>query len=551
MYSIEVLYEVNKIPTAYLVFGDGDPATGEWALSSEEYFIPGNEITINAGYHSENELIFSGIVVSQTLRVRKNRFELQVTCKDKTIAMTTTKKSRHFVEVTDSDAVNEILGDYNIQTGNIAATDNTFTDLVQFDACDWDFIIMRMEANGLVCIADMNEFKVVKPTMDGDAIATVQFGANVIEFDGNIDARRQMGAVSSLSWDPANQDYATGDSSEPGWTTTGNLISGDLASAVGAEKENLKHSGAITVEELTNWSDAVLLRSRMAYLRGRVRIQGFSQALPGTLLDLVGFGDRFDGPVWVGGVRHEISQGNWITDIEFGMSEEWHAKRHRASELPANGLLAAISGLHTGIVTALESDPLNEMRIKVLIPSINLDGEGVWARVATLDAGDSRGSFFLPEIDDEVLIGFLNDDPRYPVVLGMMHSSAHSPPEEASDDNHIKGFYSRSGMRIRFDDETTILTIDTPGGHQFILDDDAGEVSLTDSNGNTFSMTSSGITLDSAGDLILKASGKVSVEGGSNMELKAGAQWKAEGSAGAEINSSGTTIVKGSLVQIN
>ena len=545
------MYEVNRIPTAYLIFGDGDPATGEWTLSSEEYFVPGNEISIYAGYQSENEVIFTGIVVGQSLRVRNNRFELRITCKDKAIAMTTTKKSRHFVEVSDSDAVNEILDDYDLQVGDIASTDITHTDLVQFEVCDWDFIVMRMEANGLVCITDINGFNIIEPSMDGETIATIQFGSNVIEFDGDIDARRQLGSVTSLSWDPAAQDYASGESTEPSWTTPGNFDSGNLASAVGADAENLKHSGAITGEELTNWSDAILLRSRMAFIRGRVRIKGFSQALPGTLLNLEGFGDRFDGPVWIGGVRHEISQGNWVTDIEFGMSEEWHAKRHLASELPANGLLAAVSGLHTGVVAALEGDPLNEMRIKVKVPSINLDGEGVWCRVATLDAGDTRGSYFLPDIDDEVLIGFLNDDPRHPVVLGMLHSSAHPPPEEASDDNNIKGFYSRSGIRLRFDDETTILTIDTPGGHEFVLDDDAGEISLTDSNGNTLTMTSSGITLESASDLILKASGNVSVEGGSNLELKAGAQWKAEGTAGTEINSSGTTVVKGSLVQIN
>lgn len=477
--------------------------------------------------------------------------ELRIICKDKTIALTTTKKSRHFMDVTDSDAVNEILGDYDVQAGEIAATEVTHTDLVQFDACDWDFIVMRMEANGLVCITDNNGFNVVEPTMDAEEIATVQFGANVIEFDGDIDARRQLGSVTSKAWDLAAQDYATGESTEPSWTTCGNLSAEDLASAVGADADTQKHGGAVTGEELTGWSDAKLLRSRMSFIRGRIRIKGFSAVWPGTVLVLEGFGDRFNGPVWIGGVRHEITQGNWVTDIEFGLSEEWHAKRYKASELPANGLLAAVSGLHTGVVTALEGDPLSEVRIKVKIPSINLDGEGVWARLSTLDAGSSRGSYFLPEIDDEVLVGFMNDDPRHPVVLGMLHSSAHEPPEEASDDNHIRGFYSREGMRIRFDDESTILTIDTPGGHEFVLDDDAGEVKITDSNGNTITMSSSGISLESASDLILTASGNVTIESQGDIDQKASANWKAEGSAGAEINTSAIAKVSGSLVQIN
>jgi len=551
LYAIEVLYETNRVPDASLLFADGDPSTGDWALSSGEYFVPGNEITIFAGYHSENEPIFSGIVVSQSIRVRNNRLELKITCKDKAIALTTTKKSRHFIELSDSDAVNEILSENEITAGQISPTDTIHTDLVQFDCCDWDFIVMRMEANGLVCIPDDTGFNTVDPSMDSEPVATVTLGANVIEFDGNIDARRQFGSVSSVAWDPATQDQASSESANPTWTTSGNFSPDDLASVVGAGVQVLRHSAAITGEELQSWSDAMVLRSRMSFVRGRVQIKGFAGAKPGTVLNLEGFGDRFNGPVWISAVRHEISGGNWITDIEFGLSEEWHAGRYQTSTLPANGLLATVSGLHTGIVTALEGDPQSEFRIRVKVPSINMDGEGVWARISTLDAGSSRGSFFLPEIDDEVLVGFLNDDPRYPVVLGMLHSSAHSPPEEAADDNHIKGYYSRSGIRIRFDDEGTILTLDTPGGHVITLDDDAGEINLTDSNGNTITLSSSGISLESASDLVFKASGNVTIEGQANLELKAGAQWKAEGSAGAEINSSGITVVKGSLVQIN
>lgn len=549
--ALEVVKETNRVPYAYLYFSDGDASTGEWELSSEEYFAPGNEISILVGYHSENEIIFSGIVVSQSLRVRSSRLELQVICKDKSVTMTTTKKSRHFIDSTDSDAVNEILGDYEIQVGDIASTNITHTDLIQFDTSDWDFIVMRMESNGLVCIADETGFSTIVPSLDAAPIATIQFGNNVIEFDAVIDARKQLGSVISQAWNPADQDYAEAESAEPSWTTNGNLSSTDLAAAVGAQQQSMKHSGAVNADELQAWSDAALLRSRMAFVRGRVRVKGFSQCKPGAVLELNGFGERFNGSVWVSAVRHEVCQGNWTSDIEFGLSEEWHAQRYQASALPANGLLAAVTGLHTGVVTALEGDPISESRIRVKIPAINLDGEGVWARVATLDAGASRGSFFLPEIDDEVLVGFLNDDPRYPVVLGMLHSSAHTPPEDASDDNHIKGFYSRSGMRIRFDDDTTKLEIDTPAGHVITLDDDSGEVSLTDSNNNKIVMSSSGITLESANDLILKATGKVTVESQANLELKAGAQWKAEGTAGAEISSSGITVVKGSLVQIN
>lgn len=551
VYSIEILKEANRVPTAYLCLADGDASTGEWDISSEEYFVPGNEITILAGYHNENELVFSGMVITQALRVRNQRLELKVVCKDKTVALTTTKKSRHFTDVTDSDAVSEILDEYNILSDHVTATDYMHTDLVQYDSLDWDFIISRMESNGLVCMADEEGFHAFEPTVKKEPSAILQFGTNVYEFDANIDARRQVGSVLARAWDPAGQAAASGDGPDPEWETSGNLSSDNLSEAAGAVEKVVRHSGALDPEELQAWSEATLLRSRMAFLRGRARVQGLAVAKPGIVVNLDGFGDRFNGPVWVGAVRHEISAGNWLTDLEFGMSEESHAERIQPSIVPVGGLLAAVSGLHTGVVTALEGDPAGESRIRVKIPSVDIEGEGVWARVSTLDAGDSRGSYFLPEIDDEVLVGFLNEDPRHPVVLGMLYSSAHPPPEDPSEDNHIKGFFSRSGIRIRFDDEKTALIIDTPGGHTITMDDDADNIELVDSNKNKIQMSSSGINIQSAGDLILKASGDVKAESQANMELKAGAQWNAEGTAGTEINSSGVTIIKGSLVQIN
>ena len=551
VFAIEVIKEINRISHACIYLADGDASTGEWKLSSETYFSPGNEISILAGYYGEDELIFSGIVISQSLKVRNSRLELKVVCKDKSIRMTTVKRSRHFVDMKDSDALNEILGEYEIPISEIATTNVIHNDLVQFDCNDWDFIVMRMEANGLVCSVDETGFSTIKPSINASATSIIRFGTNVIEFDAEIDARKQLGAVLSHSWNPSEQDYAEAESTEPTWTTNGNLSTEELAAAVGAANQFLKHGAAVSTDELQEWSDATLLRSRMAFTRGRVRVQGFSQIKPGETIQLEGFGDRFNGPVWVGAVRHEIGKGNWTTDIEFGYSDETHAQRYQTSSLPANGLLAPVHGLHVGIVTALEGDPLGELRIRIKVPPINLTDEGAWARLATMDAGNSRGSFFLPDIGDEVVVGFLNDDPRFPLILGMLHSSSHSRPEETTDDNQIRGLYSRSGMHIKFDDESTKLEILTPAGNSILLDDDAGELHLADSNNNKISMSSSGLSLESAGDLILKASGMVKVESTTELELKAGTQWKAEGAAGLEISSSAVTVIKGSLVQIN
>ena len=264
-----------------------------------------------------------------------------------------------------------------------------------------------------------------------------------------------------------------------------------------------------------------------------------------------GLGDRFNGDCWVGGVRHEISGGNWLTDVQLGLSSEVFASRDTISTLPAAGLLPGISGLHTGVVAQIEEDPEGEARILVKIPMVSLEEEGVWARIATLDAGSERGTFFLPEVDDEVVLGFLNDDPRFPVILGMLHSSAKAPPFTAAAENAEKGFVSRSGMKVVFNDDAVSLSIETPGGNLLFLDEENGEITLEDQNQNSIKLSADGINIDSAKDLILTAGGDVKIESSLGMEAKAGTQFKAEGSAGLEVSSGATTTIKGSLVQIN
>ena len=251
------------------------------------------------------------------------------------------------------------------------------------------------------------------------------------------------------------------------------------------------------------------------------------------------------------GVRHELSARNWETDIVVGLTPEmFGTTTPDIVDADANGLLPGVEGLHVGLVTALEGDPDGEHRIQVRIPMIDATGEGVWARVATLDAGENRGSFFLPEVGDEVIVGFLGGDPRNPVVLGMVNSSAKPAPLTAADDNHEKGFVTRSEMKLLFDDDKSTMTMETPNGNTVVLSDDEGSITIEDENGNRVVLDGDGITLDSPSDITIKAGGDVSVEG-TNVTISASAQLKGDGGSGAELTSGASTVVKGSVVQIN
>ena len=332
----------------------------------------------------------------------------------------------------------------------------------------------------------------------------------------------------------------------------GNLTSDELANVAGLDFLMLRHSGQITDAELKAWSDAMLNRSRLARNVGRIKIQGIPDLKPGHVVELQGLGNRFNGNAIITAVRHEIADGNWNTRLVYGLKFETFAQNFKETlqQMPASGLIPSVHGLQAGVVTVLENDPKSEFRIKVKLPAINPNDEGLWARIALPDAGNNRGMIFMPEIGDEVIVGFMHDDPRNPVILGMLHSSALPAPFAAKDTNHQKAMVTRSGMKISFDDDKKIVEISTPGGYIFHLDEDKKEILLEDGNSNKIKMNEDGMSLESAKDIILKASGDISFEG-MNITQKASSQLKMEGSTGVEAKSSGTMVIKGSIVQIN
>ncbi|MEK6749775.1 MAG: type VI secretion system tip protein VgrG [Pseudomonadota bacterium] len=552
--SVEVVHQINRIPYARLRIADGDPAIGDFALSSGDLFVPGGELTIQAGYHGDADDLFSGIVLKQRVVVRNSDAWLEVECRDKAFQMTLARHNRYFNDKKDSDVVHTLLDEYSID-GDVAPTGVEHSQLLQFQTSDWDFLVSRLEANGQVAALRGGALTTFKPTLDANAIADISYGVTLLELDAEFDARSQCGTLQTYAWDVANQSLLSVDAAEPEWTTNGNLDTAAMTAATGFEESGMWHGGAVSSDALQSWADGALLRARMAASQGRVRFQGLAAMAPGGVLQLSRVSDRYNGLVFISGVRHEFTRNDWTTDVEFGLSRTTHLERFDVDAKAAAGLLPGVRGLHIGVVTQLADDPASEFRICVKVPLAGMDEQGIWARVATLDAGAGaggvkRGTFFRPETDDEVVLGFLHDDPSQPVVLGMLHSSAIPPPLDPTADNHQKTYMSRSGIQLLFDDDKKIVSLTTPGGNVLTLDDDAGGITLEDQNGNSIKMTSDGIKLESAKAIEFKAQTDIKAQG-TNVEVKASAAFKAGGDASAELKSSGTMIVKGAMVQIN
>jgi len=548
--SIIVNKEVNRIPMATLVYTDGELSKQSFELSGKADFEPGKEIEIKAGYSSDEKLLFKGIVIKHSIRVRNKNSVLIIECKDKAVKMTAACKNKYALDTKDSDIIEELIDTYGLDK-DVAPTTVTHKQIVQYNCTDWDFMLCRADVNGLLCIPNDGKLSVAPPEFGGEAALTIQYGATVHNLDAEIDARLQYKSVKGSVWNYTDQELVKDTEAEdPGVPDAGNLTADALADVIGETEYRLFNSAKIEEPELQAWVNAAMMKNRLAKIRGKVTTDGTADVLPGQLIQLNGVGDRFEGKLFVTGIRHQITEGLWQTTFQFGINPEWFVQTYNVQQPMSGAMLPAIQGLHIGIVTQLESDPDGEDRILVKIPVINNDEDGIWCRVATLDAGDKRGTFFRPEISDEVIVGFINNDPRHAVVLGMLNSSAKPAPLTAADDNHEKGYVSRSEMKMIFNDDKKSFTLETPAGNKFIITEDEKKIHLEDQNGNKITMNEDGIKIESIKDIILKASNDIKAEG-VNINIKGSAQTKVEGSSGAEVSSGGTTNVKGSIVNIN
>lgn len=556
--ALTVFKEANRIPVAKIVLRDGSASEETFPLSESEDFVPGAEIEIKVGYDGTNSTLFKGIVVKHGIRIKDNGVTtLSLECKDKCVKMTIGRKSKYYEDLKDKEIIEQIIGAAGLEA-DVESTDLKHKEIVQHDVTDWDFINLRAELNGRLVLADDGKVSVKAPDTNGDAALQLVFGSTIYEFEAEMDSRHQLKAVKAQAWDYASQALFEATAAAPDFAEPGNLQGNALADVIGLEEYHLRHSGHVLVEELKAWADACLLRSRLSKIIGRAKFQGFPDIKPGVLLEVNGVGDRFNGKVFITAARHEIIDGTWFTHAQFGLSPEWFSAKQDISAPAAGGLLPAIQGLQIGKVVALEGDPDGEDRIQVRLPLIDNAAKGVWSRLATLDAGNKRGWVVRPEIDDEVIVGFINGDPRDAVVLGQLHSSNKPAPIPGADDNHHKGYHSRSEMKVLFDDENKVITISTPGGNSIVITEKDKGIIVTDQNNNLLEMKPGGITIKSPKDIKIEATGKIDIKAtqdlsmeGLNVKGKAKAELTMEGTAGAKLSTSAIAVVKGSLVQIN
>lgn len=209
------------------------------------------------------------------------------------------------------------------------------------------------------------------------------------------------------------------------------------------------------------------------------------------------------------------------------------------------GLPGVREGRFYGVVTAVvtnNEDPDKLGRVKVRFPWLSDEVESQWARVAAPMAGKDRGTWFLPEVDDEVLVAFEHGDVRFPFVLGALWNGTDTAPYDNGDGkNNVRSIKSRAGHELLFDDDDQKgqVVIRTKAGHTITLDDSSGQekISIVDKSG------SNKIEFDSA-------QGAIAVAAQTKLSLKA-QMIQIEADTALSLKSGATLEIKGTLVKIN
>lgn len=545
--SLDLIKAVNRIPSAEIVLIDGDAAQQKFAISDADFFEPGSKIKILLRYEGKRDsTMFVGYVVKHGLQSNRGRSTLTLYLKDPTIKLTQRRNNAIFRDQHDMAIIKDLiqttidqdkqrnLSDLKIGVFRPSITSTVHKEMVQFYCSDWDFILSRAAANGLWVLVDEGIINVQLPTLITGDLITLEYGRDeIFDIEVEADIREQYASINAIAWDSQTQTLSQPQTGKDYALDQDNLDPAALGKTIGANQYQLVSGAELDPKELKNWASARMMQHRLALLRGRVQIPGRADLELGDILVLNKFGERFSGSALITGVRHQVNEMGWQTDIQFGMSSAPFAPTHEVIEAPASQLLPAVNGLQIGIV-AETSDDSGELRVQVKIPRLTAtsavqstakhDGL-VWARLATLDAGlttdhkQGRGVMFRPEPGDEVILGFLNDDPRQAVILGALHSEKQKPPLPISQENTRKGIVTKENLRIVFDDKSKSIRLETPGTNRIILIDEDGAIYIVDENNNQFTMNADGIHISSDKDIAIQAKGNVILRG-ANLDVK-------------------------------
>ena len=546
--EIDVHEEVNRHGRCSLLLLNWDTDKHEVRWSDSSALAPGAEIEVLLGYDRDLTPVFSGVVTGLTAHFPEDQVStLQVEALSRSIVLAGPAISRMAEDSTDGDLISSLASDAGLDSDTADGTEHE--GIVIERRSPWPYVLERADALGWVTYV-RDKMLVARPPAKPDKPLELTWTKDVVELRLTQEVGHLPSESVAASWDPANQEQqqASADSPTGGLSHDGRDDHATVVDGTSWPGRQEVVTSAAPLPQLDARARGQALHAELRHVSGFARVVGTAGLRCDSWVKVIGTGTRFSGPLYVSAARHRLGRGGFTTELGLGLSTPMVPQRpHRADGLS----IASPGRLLTGVVTDVE-DPDGHARVKVSFPWSGSQ-DASWARLLTAYAGDQQGLLMVPDVGQEVMVGFVDDSADFPVVVGSLWSAATPPPVSPDSDNAIRCLVTRSGHKLTFDDsDQGGVTLHTNGGHELLLDDSDGKLAITAMGGNSIRLSDNGIELSaSQGDLVLSApSGEVKITG-LNLSAKADAGATVESSATLDIKASATLGLKGSLVNIN
>jgi phage protein D/phage baseplate assembly protein gpV len=492
------------------------------------------EVKLGARGDNATASVFKGEIVALEPEFTERDCVIAVRAYDRGHRLNRNRRSRTFQNQMASDMVKAIVGEGGLVAGTIEATGVVHPYFQQSMETDWEFCWR---------LAAMHDFEFVVEDRSGHfrkrklagAAAVLTWGENLLSFKPRQSVVGQVQSVTVANHDPQARAPLTGRATSPAVNGT-SAAARERNAAIGkfgASRVVVADRVVTTGDEATKVAQSTLDRLSGSYLEADGRAFGSPKLRAGATITTAKVGP-FSGDYVLSQTTHTVRSGDQYTTA-FSISGR---TGHGITDLLRGGEKRSqwSSNLVIGVVTN-NNDPDGMGRVRVKYPALGDDMEGWWARVATINAGNERGVFMLPAVDDEVIVAFEHGDPRRPFILGSLYNGKAKPPADLHDTQGRKSLFGvKSDHKVHLEGKQA-MTLRT--GEKLNV-----EVNR-DGQGGT-----GDYLLDAKGNITDKATQNVKVEAGQSIELKANSSVKITGSASVTIETTGSLKLKGSTVDI-
>ena len=484
------------------------------------------------------ELLISGEVTSLGADYQSGDSRVVVRGYDPSHRLHRGRQSATYLNQKDSDIARAVASRASLDVGTIDDSGEVHPWVSQANLSDWEFLTGRASQIGFQVTVSDGKFHFRKPAAASDAPGEgdydskdplqLVFGQDLLQFQPRVTSAEQVSSVQVRGWDPDAKKALVGSAAAK--TTSAALPSkpADLAATFGSPTYVVVDRPQSTQAGVDAGAAAVADQIASAFVDANGSARGNPKLKAGAAVSVSAVAAPFAG-------QYTLSQTHHVFDEEGYRTEFQVSGRAQRSLLGLTGGGSAgaatgggnpISGLVIAIVTN-NDDPNQLGRVKLKFPWLSDSFESDWAPVSQLGAGPDSGAVFLPEVGDEVLVGFGFGDVRQPYVIGGLYNGVDKPKLGSGlvDNGKIKrrGFVSRKGHKLIF------LDGDDKSGIALISSDGKIRIGLKETDGQLHIVCDGKIVIESTGDLKLSSQGSLQLSGQSGVKIESGAMVEVSG----------------------